>query len=99
MKFATFPSAAALAVALLAVSAHAGFPDEEANSHFIRRLPAGGNGRGQGNRNGGGGNGTGAGKPGVDDEIDVIVKWKNTSVSTAQLFWSISACMRLSSSW
>ena len=78
MKFATFPSAAALAVALLAVSAHAGFPDEEANSHFIRRLPAGGNGKANGNGNGGG---NGNGKPGADDEIDVIVKWKNSNVS------------------
>ena len=67
-----------------------------AEGHFNRRLPAGGNGNGNGNGNGGG---NGNGKPGADDEIDVIVKWKNTSVSTAQLFWSFSACMRRSSSW
>ena len=77
MKFATFPSATALAVALLAVSAHAGFPDG-AEGHFNRRLPAGGNGNGNGNGNGGG---NGNGKPGADDEIDVIVKWKNSNVS------------------
>ena len=79
MKFATFPSATALAVALLAVSAHAGFPDG-AEGHFNRRLPAGGNGNGNGNGND---NGKTKGPPpgADDDEIDVIVKWKNTGVS------------------
>ena len=85
MKFATFPSATALAVALLAASAHAGFPDG-AEGHFNRRLPAQGNGQGHGHGHGhGNGNGNAKTKgppPGADDdEIDVIVKWKNTGVS------------------
>ena len=77
MKFANFPSTAALATALLAVSAHAGYPDE-ADGHISRRLPAGGNGKGQGQ-------GNGNGKPGADDdEIGVIVMWKNEKVSRAR---------------
>lgn len=76
MKFANFSSTAALAVALLAASANAGYPDE-ADGHVNRRLPAGGNGNGQGQ-------GQGNGKPGADDdEIGVIVVWKNANVSTA----------------
>ena len=73
MKFVNFPSSAALAVALLAVSAYAGHPDE-ADGHLSRRLPAGGNGKAQGN-------GNGNGKPGDDEEIGVLVVWKNASVS------------------
>jgi hypothetical protein len=72
MKFANFSSTAALAVALLAASANAGYPDE-ADGHVNRRLPAGGNGNGQGQ-------GQGNGKPGADDdEIGVIVVWKNAN--------------------
>ena len=81
MKFVNFPSSAALAVALLAVSAYAGHPDE-ADGHLSRRLPAGGNGKAQGNGNNGNGNGNGNGKPKDDEEIGVIVVWKNSSVSS-----------------
>ena len=81
MKFATFSSTAALVVALLAASVQAGYPDD-ADGHFNRRLPAGGNGQGQGQ---GQGQGNGNGKPGADDdEIGVIVVWKNAIVSISE---------------
>ena len=78
MKIVNFLSSAALAVALLAVSAYAGHPDE-ADGHLSRRLPAGDNGKAQGNGNNGN---NGNGKPGDDEEIGVIVVWKNESVSS-----------------